>query len=133
MTRKRTVAPRPAPATVASPGQTERWVLCVGIGLDVVSGVLNTFHRPLGPLARPARLMVNVTEPKTPVGPAPNLGELAQAWQGARALAEAAGVPVPPHIARNALAAVQQATRQVRGLAPPAPRRKLTAIGNEPA
>lgn len=63
-----------------------------------------------------------------PAGPAPNLGELAQAWQGARALAEAAGVPVPPHIARNALAAVQQATRQVRGLALPAPRRKPLAV-----
>ena len=45
-----------------------------------------------------------------PVGPAPNLGDLAQVMQAARALAEAAGVPVPPHLARDALAAVKQAT-----------------------
>lgn len=73
-----------------------------------------------------------------PGGPAPNLGDLAQAWQAARALADAAGIPVPPHIARNALAAVQQATRQVRGLSPPTPRQKppgrpLAAIEGEGA
>ena len=60
-------------------------------------------------------------------GPAPNLGDLAQAWQAARALADAAGIPVPPHIARDAFAAVKMATRQVRGLPPPAPRRKPPA------
>lgn len=60
-----------------------------------------------------------------PPGPAPNLGDLAQAWQAARALAEAAGIPVPPHLARDAFAAVKQATRQARGLPLPARRRKL--------
>ncbi len=60
---------------------------------------------------------------------APNLGDLAQAWQAARALADAAGIPVPSHLARDALAAVKLATRQVRGLSPPKPRRKpLPAI-----
>lgn len=50
--------------------------------------------------------------------PVPNLGDLAQVMQAARALADAAGVPVPAHLARDALAAVKQATRQVRGIAP---------------
>ena len=59
-----------------------------------------------------------------PGGPPPNLGDLAQAMQAARALAEAAGVPVPPHVARDAFAVLKVATRQVRGLPPPAPRRK---------
>ena len=64
-----------------------------------------------------------------PGGPAPNLGDLAQAWQAAIALAEAADIPVPPHFVRDALAAVKHASRQLRGLPPPAPRRKpLAAI-----
>lgn len=64
-----------------------------------------------------------------PSGPVPNLGDLAQAWQAARALGEAAGVPVPSHIARDAFAAIKQATRQIRGLPPHASRRKpLAAI-----
>lgn len=71
---------------------------------------------------------VPVSSP-TPAGPAPNLGELAQAWQAARSLADAAGIPVPPRLARAAFAAVQQATRQVRGLPPPALRQKLLAGG----
>lgn len=57
----------------------------------------------------------------------PNLGDLAQAMQAARALAEAAGVPVPPHVARDAFAVLKVATRQARGLPPPAPRRKPPA------
>ena len=56
--------------------------------------------------------------------PAPNLGELAQVMQAARALADAAGIPVPSHLARDAFAAVKVATRQVRGLPLPTPRRK---------
>lgn len=64
----------------------------------------------------------------TSSGPAPNLGDLAAVMQAARALADAANVPVPPHLARDALAAVKLATRQVRGLPPPVPRRK-PAIG----
>ena len=60
----------------------------------------------------------------TSSGPLPNLGDLAAVMQAARALADAAGVPVPPHLARDALAAVKLATRQVRGLPAPAPRRK---------
>lgn len=60
-------------------------------------------------------------------GQAPNLGDLAQAMQAARALAEAAGIPVPPHIAREAFAVLKVATRQVRGLPAPAPRRKPPA------
>lgn len=59
---------------------------------------------------------------------APNLGDLAQAWQAARALADAAGVPVPPHLARDAFAAVKLATRQVRGLPPPVPRRRPVPV-----
>ena len=69
---------------------------------------------------------VPVSSP-APGGPVPNLGDLAQAWQAARALAEAASIPVPPHIARDAFATVKLATRQVRGLPPPAPRRKPLA------
>lgn len=57
--------------------------------------------------------------------PAPNLGDLAQAWQAARALADAAGIPVPPHLVRDAFATVKRATRQARGLPLPAPRPKL--------
>lgn len=64
-----------------------------------------------------------VPVPAASAGPAPNLGDLAQAMQAARALAEAAGVAVPPQLARDALAAVRQATRQVRGLPPPVRRR----------
>ncbi len=43
-------------------------------------------------------------------GPAPNLGDLAQAWVAIRGLADAAGVPIPPHLARDAFAAVKLAT-----------------------
>ena len=66
----------------------------------------------------------------TSTGPAPNLGDLAAVMQAARALADAAGVPVPPHLARDALATVKLATRQVRGLPPPVPRRKPAPYGN---
>lgn len=62
-----------------------------------------------------------------PSGSAPNLGDLAQAMQAARALADAAGVPVPPHVARDAFAVLKVATRQVRGLPPPSVRRKAPA------
>ena len=62
-----------------------------------------------------------------PSGPAPNLGDLAQAMQAARALADAAGVPVPPSVARDAFAVLRVATRQVRGLPPPTLRRKAPA------
>jgi len=51
-----------------------------------------------------------------------NLAELAQAMDAARALAEAAGVKVPPAMAREGLALVRQATRAARGLPPLVPR-----------
>jgi hypothetical protein len=49
-----------------------------------------------------------------------------QTMQEARAMAEAAGVSVPQSLARTAFALVRQATRQARGLPPPAPRRRLS-------
>jgi hypothetical protein len=66
----------------------------------------------------------------TPVGAAPgassphNLAELAQAMDAARAMAEAAGVKVPPALARESLALVRQATRAARGLPPQVPRQR---------
>ena len=47
-----------------------------------------------------------------------NLGELAQIYQQAQALAAAAGVPVPPSVARSALALTRRAARQVEGVQP---------------
>ena len=58
-----------------------------------------------------------------------SLADVAQAMNAARALAEAAGVKVPPAMAREGLALVRQATRQLRGLPAPAPRpRPVAAI-----
>jgi hypothetical protein len=56
-----------------------------------------------------------------------------QTMQEARAMAEAAGVSVPQSLARTAFALVRQATRQARGLPPPAPRRRLSGPGSESA
>lgn len=67
MARKRAVASRSTPATVPPSGQVGRWPLYVGVGLDAISGMLDAFYGPLSPLAFPARLMVNVTEPKSAV------------------------------------------------------------------
>ena len=47
-----------------------------------------------------------------------NLAELAQAMDAARALADAAGVKVPPSLAREGLALMLQAARAARGLPP---------------
>lgn len=57
-----------------------------------------------------------------PAGAPAGLGDVAQAMNAARALAEAAGVKVPPAMAREGLALVRQATRQLRGLPAPRPR-----------
>jgi hypothetical protein len=69
----------------------------------------------------------------TPVAPsaAPSphtLADLAQAMDAARALAEAAGVKVPPAMAREGLALVRQATRAARGLPPPVPRQRALPL-----
>jgi localization factor PodJL len=55
--------------------------------------------------------------------PAVNLGELAQAMEAARALANDAKVPVPPQLAKDGLSMVRLAIRQARGLPPPGRRR----------
>ena len=64
-----------------------------------------------------------VPVPSQAVAPA-NLGELAQAMQAARAMAEAAGVTVPPQLAKDGLSVLRSALRQARGLPPPARRKK---------
>ena len=69
-----------------------------------------------------------------PVGAPVSLGDVAQAMNAARALAEAAGVKVPPAMAREGLALVRQATRQLRGLPAPTPRpQSARPIGQAPA
>jgi localization factor PodJL len=55
--------------------------------------------------------------------PAVNLGELAQAMEAARALANDAKVPVPPQLAKDGLSMVRLAIRQAKGLPPPGRRR----------
>jgi hypothetical protein len=72
----------------------------------------------------------------TPVGAAPDasshsLAELAQAMDAARALADAAGVKVPPALARESLALVRQATRAARGLPPLVPRPRALQAPSE--
>ena len=52
-----------------------------------------------------------------------SVSDLAQLMQEARAMAQAAGVPVPAAMARDAFALVRQATRQARGV--PARQRAL--------
>lgn len=59
--------------------------------------------------------------PATPAAPI-NLGDLAHVMQSARDLAAAAGVAVPPQLARDALGMVRLAIRQAKGLPPPRPR-----------
>jgi hypothetical protein len=58
--------------------------------------------------------------------PAVNLGELAQAMEAARALANDANVPVPPQLAKDGLGLVRLAIRQAKGL-PPSRRREKPA------
>lgn len=73
----------------------------------------------------------------TPVGAAPgassphSLAELAQAMDAARAMADAAGVKVPPALARESLALVRQATRAARGLPPSMPRPRALPPSSE--
>jgi hypothetical protein len=50
------------------------------------------------------------------------MADVAQAMQAARAIADAAGVPLPGSLAREAFATVKLAMRQARGLAPAHPR-----------
>jgi hypothetical protein len=61
------------------------------------------------------------------VGPSANLGELASAMQAVRAMAEAAGVAVPPQLAKDGLSVLRSALRQARGLPLPARRKKPQA------
>ena len=67
----------------------------------------------------------------------PDLHALAaalQTMQEARAMAEAAGLPVPRSLARAAFALVRQSARKARGLPPLAPRRRLSGPdSSEPA
>lgn len=60
-----------------------------------------------------------------------SLADLAQAMDSARVLADAAGVKVPPALAKEALALVRQATRAARGLPPPAPRPRALPSSSE--
>ena len=62
-----------------------------------------------------------------PIGAA-NLGELAQLTQAALAAASAAGVPVPPRFAREAMQTARQAMKQTRGAPPALPRPSPRAI-----
>ena len=59
-----------------------------------------------------------------------NLGELAQAMEAARALAEGAKVDLPPQLAKDGLSLIRKAIRQAKGELPrPAPsKRPQTAI-----
>lgn len=59
------------------------------------------------------------------------LADLAQAMDAARALADAAGVKVPPALARESLALVRQATRAARGLPPQLPRPRALPSSSE--
>jgi hypothetical protein len=58
----------------------------------------------------------------SPPPPPLNLGDLAQAMEAARALANDAKVPVPPQLAKDGLSLVRLAIRQAKGL--PSPRRR---------
>lgn len=72
----------------------------------------------------------------TPVATAPaslpqGLADLAQAMDSARALADAAGVRVPPALAKEALALVRQVTRAARGMPPQLPRSRALPSSSE--
>lgn len=65
------------------------------------------------------------------VSSAHSLADLAQAMDSARSLANAAGVRVPPALAKEALALVRQATRAARGLPPQLPRSRALPSSSE--
>lgn len=66
-----------------------------------------------------------------PAMPQHSLADLAEAMNAARALADAAGVKVPPGLARDGLALVRQATRAARGLPPQLPRPRALPSSSE--
>lgn len=57
------------------------------------------------------------------VVPAQDVGGLAQLIEAATAAAGAAGVPLPPQFARDAVLTARKVMRQARGVSPPAPRK----------
>ena len=65
--------------------------------------------------------------PAAAVAPAPDVGGLAQLIEAATAAAGAAGVPLPPQFARDAVLTVRKVMRQARGVASPAPRKPAPA------
>lgn len=65
----------------------------------------------------------------TDPGMSMSAADLVLIMQEARATADAAGVPVPSSIAREALALTRQALRAARGLPPPARRAPRALIG----
>jgi len=68
-------------------------------------------------------------EPTNPVGnpDKPGLQDVARLLDAAREIAAAAGVPVPPGLARDGLALARQQTRAARGLAPAGRKKALAA------
>ncbi|OYV35120.1 MAG: hypothetical protein B7Z80_19305 [Rhodospirillales bacterium 20-64-7] len=71
-----------------------------------------------------------VTVAETPPPQPVDLGDLAHAMTAAHALATAAGVPVPPSLAKDALALVRRAIRQTK---PPARQKLLQGPTEKPA
>jgi hypothetical protein len=82
---------------------------------------LEAGERVLPPAPRPAGALTVPGAPWAPVA-VPELGALADLMQAARAIAEAAGVPIPKATARHALALTTAQLRAARGLPPKTPR-----------
>ena len=61
------------------------------------------------------------------VAPAPDVGGLAQLIEAATAAAGAAGMPLPPQFARDAVLTARKVMRQARGVPPPASRKPAPA------